>query len=576
MIKRDVVLIFITVLLMSSGTVVRAQKRDSTTSMEKSMYDGINPEKASSDYYMRGKEVLITSKNVEMALKYFIRALECNPKNGAVNYELASFTSPDKALPYSIVAYQSDTTNYWYCEQLAEIYSVLRMNDKAINLGEQMVKLRPESDDSFRKLSAFYFYDGKVEKAMEVVDTIYARFGENPEIALFHCNMIKNLRDITPIMLKQVQDYAQLYADIPHFTIVLGDVYMRLGLTIEAVENYKKVKIIDPTELRGDVALFDYYNRRENQGEAVKYLSSVFKYSDIDLKAKITLYKNFIETNVYLYRNYFADVDEASMSLMQFYPKDMEVRKLYSEHLLRKGDIDGALAFNKVGYKDGIYDYSSFQMIMEIEAYKKNYDSMLTYLEKGYELFPDKTRDLNMIKVSLFSLTNRQDKAIEVLTGEIKAVEGDSLKSAYYGILGDIYHAMGKNKSAYKAYEKSLKYDSENIVVLNNYSYYLSLQDKELDKALKMALIVINKEPSNATYIDTYGWILYKLKRYNEAREVIAKAVALDTTKSSSLLLHYGDILYKLGQKSLAENYWKKALDLGEDKTMIEQRMNQK
>lgn len=377
-------------------------------------------------------------------------------------------------------------------------------------------------------------------------------------------------------MLRKVQDYATLYPDIPHFAIALGDVDMRMGLTAEGIANYKRAKIIDPDELRGDVALFDYYNRRDSQGEAVKYLSSVFRYPEVELTAKIALYKSFIETNVYLYRNFINDVDEASMSLMQTYPKDMQVRKLYTEHQLRKGNIDGALAFNKAGLEDGIYDYWSYQTIMEIEAFKKNFDATYSYIDKGYELFPDRTRDLNLLKVSLLTMTNEYEKAIVLVQNEIKEIEGDSLLSVYFGMLGDLYHTSEKNKQAYKAYEKALKYDAQNVVVLNNYSYYLSLEDRELDKALKMALIVLNKEPSNSTYIDTYGWILYKLKRYNEAREVVAKAVALDTTKSGSLMLHYGDILHKLGQKSLAEGYWKKALEYGEDAKEIEQRLNQK
>lgn len=575
--NRKVVVIVVSMLLLMGGSMVGyAQKKDSTATLLLSAYQGRNPEKAATDYYLRGKETILLDRNMELGLKYFLKAIECDPNHGASNYELASFAAPNIGLAYSLKAYQSDTTNYWYCAQLADIFSNLRAFDKAIAVGEKMIKMNPDNIDTYKSLAANYFYENNIERAMALMDTIKTRFGENPEAALLHCNMIKNLKQPSQEQLAVVQEYAQLYNDIPQFVILLGDIYIRLGRNVEAVECYKRVKIIDPEELRGDVALFDFYNRRQNQAEAIKYLPSLFKFPEINVEAKIELYKEFIETNVYLYRNFFTYVDDAAMSLMLTYPNNMEVRALYSDHLLKKGDIDAALSFNKTGLENNIFDFNSYQMIMEIEAYNKNFDSMKVYLDKGLELFPEKARELNLAKMTYYTMTNQSPKAIELIEKEIKEVSGDSIKSVYYGILGDLYHSSNKNKPAYKAYEKALKHNPENIIVLNNYSYYLSLEEKNLDLALKMSLIVLNKEPSNSTYIDTYAWILYKLGRYNEAREIMAKAVALDTTKSSSLALHYGDILYKLGQRALAESYWNKALEYGEDQKVIEQRMNQK
>lgn len=576
MISKKVAVILIVTLFVINSVVGYAQKRDSVATLVLSAYENVNPSKAATDYYLRGKEIRVTTGNIELAVKYYLKALESDPNHGATNYELATLAAPDVALPYSLKAYTGDTTNYWYCDHLAETYSSLRDYGKAIALGEKLIRLRADSDEPLRNLATYYYYNNNVEQAMAVIDTMKTRFGDNPDVALLHSNMIRNLKEPTAEMVKSVEDYVASYDDISNFVIILGDIYLRMGLSDKAIECYKRAKIIDPIELRGDVALFDLYYRRQNQGEAIKYLPSLFRATEIDLKAKIGLYKELVETNVYLYRNFFNYVDDASMSLMLSYPTNIEVRKLYSEHLLRKGEIKGALEFHKAGLEGGIYDFESLQMIMEIEAYNKNYDSMRVYIDKGISLFPDKTRELNMAKVSYYSMTNQYTKAIDLIEQEIKVITGDSLLGVYYGTMGDLYHSSGKNKQAYKAYDKALKHDPENIMVLNNYSYYLSVEEKYLDRALKMALVVINKDPSNSTFIDTYAWILYKLGRYNEAREMMAKAVALDTTKSSALVLHYGDILYKLGQKSLAESYWKKAQEYGEDQKVIEQRLNQK
>lgn len=540
---------------------------------EKEIFSYENPQKAATDYYMRGKEMLLTN-NVEHACKFFLLALKAVPEHGPSNYELSLLASDDKALEYAMKAYQADTTNYWYQGQLAEIYLNNRNISKAVEMGEKMIKTNATDDKAYKQLATFYFYNNEIDKAMAMVDTISTRFGDTPELAFFHANMIKSLNEPSADMLKVVQDYSVLYDDIPQFALILGEIYIKLGLDAAAITNFKRVRTIDNSDLRGDIALFDYYNVRRNQTEAVKYLASLFKYEDITVDAKIALYNEMIASNVYLYRNYFNYVDDASMSLMLTYPTNMAVRKLYSEHLLRKGDISSALAFNKTGLENGVVDYESLSMILEIEAYFKHIDSMKVYVEKGLELFPEKKTEFNMIKVSIYTMTKEYSKAIDIVNNEIKIEKKDSLLSVYHGIIGDIYHSAGKNTNAYKAYDKSLKYDPANVVVLNNYSYYLTVENKNLEKALTMALMVVNKEPSNSTYIDTYAWVLYKLGRYKEAREVIAKAVALDTTRSSSLVLHYGDILEKLGQRQLAETYWLKAFEYGEDEKEVTTRMN--
>lgn len=575
MMQKTVVVKLLTVLFLLNSTISYAQKSDITTTVQTSVYERSNPDKAASDYYLRGKEIQVKG-DLELALRYFIKAVAIAPNHAPSNYEIAKYTDPKIGLEFSQKAYASDSTNFWYCSQLADIYSSLQMFPLAVSLAESAIELNPMNDEAYRKLSSYYFYSNKVDKAMSLIDTMLTRFGKDPEIALLHCNMIKNLRQPTPKMLASVEEYVTEFSDLPHFVLVAGDISMNIGKEAEAIAYYKRAKEIDPEELRGDVNLFDYYYRRQNQVEAIKYISSLFRADEIDVEDKIKLYRELIETNVYLYRNCFADVDNASITLMLAYPKNMDVRKIYTEHLLRKGDIDSALSFNKTGLESGAYDYDSFETIIQIEAFKKNFEAVDGYITRGIELFPEKISDFNFTRISLYATTKRTEEAIALINKEIKSTKNDSLRSIYYCILGDTYHAENKNKQSYKAYEQSIKYDAGNVVALNNYSYYLSLEEKDLEKALRMSKIVVDKEPSNSTYIDTYAWILYKLERYEEARKVIARAVALDTTKSSSLFLHYGDILYKLGERSLAEDCWRKALELGEKQDIIEQRIKQK
>ena len=125
----------------------------------------------------------------------------------------------------------------------------------------------------------------------------------------------------------------------------------------------------------------------------------------------------------------------------------------------------------------------------------------------------------------------------------------------------------------YDCYDKALALHAENASVLNNYAYFLSLEERDLERALQMAERATALAANNPTFLDTRAWVLHKLDRNDEAKRIMRQAISLDATNSADLQLHYGDILAALGERFMAEVYWRKALDNGYDKPSIEQRI---
>ncbi len=540
----------------------------------RSPYERINPKKAASDYYMRGKESFVTEKNRDLAVRYYSLALKLNPEHAAANYEFANHVPANVGLRYSLKANEIDKNNYWYANQLAEIYLSLRRIDEATKVAKRLVKINPKSEDAYQKLSTYYYYGNKPDSAYAIIDSIKNRFGISPETAYIHTNMMKSSKALTKEMLKKIEEYGNSFDYMAYFNYTLGVIYLQNREVEKAIDNFKKALAAEPQDYGSSLALFDIFTQMRNQGEAVKYLASVFRYPDMDIEKKLALYKEMVLSNIFLYQNFFTYVSEASKALIETYPDDVRVLNDYTKHLLNIGEVDNALDLNIKALDRGVYDTKSLILIIEILVYKKDFEAAHKYIDKGLELLPAERREFNKINIYTLSEEKRYSEVITALRSEIKTIKTDSLRGEYWGYLGDAYHAAGKSKASFKAYEKSLKYLPDNVIVLNNYAYYLSLEDKKLEKALGMALRAMNIETSNATYIDTYAWILYKLGRYNEAREVMAKAVALDTTKSPTLFLHYGDILDKLGERDLAEMYWQKALESGADAKDIEERLD--
>jgi Tfp pilus assembly protein PilF len=122
--------------------------------------------------------------------------------------------------------------------------------------------------------------------------------------------------------------------------------------------------------------------------------------------------------------------------------------------------------------------------------------------------------------------------------------------------MGDIYHQLGDDKKAYKAYDKALKINPDYVYVLNNYAYYLSVEGKNLKKAYAMSKKTIEAEPDNSTYLDTFGWILYLQGKALEAKPFFKHAMLYGGKDSPVILDHYAEVLFSLKEYDMAFVYW--------------------
>ena len=114
--------------------------------------------------------------------------------------------------------------------------------------------------------------------------------------------------------------------------------------------------------------------------------------------------------------------------------------------------------------------------------------------------------------------------------------------------LGDLYHQQGDEEKAFDAYERTLRNDPNNILVLNNYAYYLAVKNQDLDKAIEMSTKAIAAEPDNPTYLDTHAWVLYMKGDYKEAEKHMKKALKLLKEPDETYTKHYEAIMNKLGK----------------------------
>jgi len=155
-------------------------------------------------------------------------------------------------------------------------------------------------------------------------------------------------------------------------------------------------------------------------------------------------------------------------------------------------------------------------------------------------------------------------------------LEDKELLSQVYSALGDCYHELLNNKLSDESYDKSLQYSADNVYTLNNYAYYLAIRGENLVKAAAMAKRAVDTKPDMGSFEDTYAWVLFKQKKYAEAKTWMEKAMLHNKDKSATQAEHYGDILFNVGNADAALQSWMKAKEYGGKSAVLERKINEK
>ena len=116
----------------------------------------------------------------------------------------------------------------------------------------------------------------------------------------------------------------------------------------------------------------------------------------------------------------------------------------------------------------------------------------------------------------------------------------------------------------------------DNIGCLNNYAYYLSLLGERLDEAERMSYRTVKAEPENATYLDTYAWILFRQQRYSEAKIYIEQALRSDSLIDGVVKEHAGDIFALNGDIDRAMELWQQAQTDDPDNKILRRKIKRK
>lgn len=497
-------------------------------------------------------------------------------------YSLAGielYSDPDRAVEYSRRAVELDSTDKWYLQRLGQSLIVARRYGEALPVFEKLVQIDRNPDD-YRILAVLYEQNERPFSAIAILDSADGQFGIIP----MHSDIKRRLLLSTRQFDKALAEAKRIVEAIPYEPenyVALGEVYERRGEDSLALASFRKAVEVDSSSLFAWASLGDYYLRRQDNISNFEVTQHLFEMDAMPLRDKIEMFRRMTSDHRF-YREYYPQINRLAGTLSIKYPNDREVIDLYAGHLINSGLAEQALAVYRSHLDDEPPQLDYFTMASSIEAYLGNQEASDRYLEMALERFP-RSADVHVRRGGSFMLSGRYDEALDSFRLALELADTDSLRSEILGYTGDLYHARweaeGSRRTAdmkrcYAAYDKALKINPDNESVLNNYAYFLSLEGRNLDRALQMSERATELSQNNATYLDTRAWVLYRLGRYEEAKRIMRQALSLDRTDSPELKIHYGDILAALGDSYMAEVYWRRALEHGyKDAAAIEARI---
>ncbi len=494
-----------------------------------------------------------------------------DPLNAAANYEMALlYTRTEQLVPalfYANQAYCLDPNNTWVLHSLAQLNLALGNREAELKAYKDLVKLEPSNIENHYSLAQVYTRNEQYKKAVQVYNTIEARLGVSEEFSVMKERLYIALGDLEAAVA-ELQHLIDAYPNTIRYRGMLAELLQANNLSERALQIYSEILSIDPTEPRSNIALAEYYRANNELDKAFGYLTYSFEdpsfNAEVKFKILVSYFQLAIEDESYL-NSLYSLLDKA----IKYHPLEPSFPALYGDLYYQKNNVAEAYTAYSKSLDLGATEYLIWNrcLIMGLELQK--YDAVIEKGNKAIGLNPVQPM-LYLFTGLAYSINMQHEKAVNTLNKGVNyVVNNRPLKAEFYNYLGDAYHNLNQHSLSDESYEKSLSLVPENPIVLNNYSYYLSLRAIDLEKAERLSKQCNELMPDEATYQDTYGWILYKLGRFIEAKEWLYKALVNSQTESAVMVEHYADVLFKNGEKEEALKYWKKAISLGGNTSLL-------
>jgi len=507
-------------------------------------------------------------------LERLLKAYALSPDNAAINYKIAEANLLSGNLRdagnYADAAIRLDAKNAYYYLLLAQIQATQKQYDAATKTYAALIKQVPNSGSYLFNLADLYLAQNKLPEALTTLDQAEKEFGQVDEVS-FKKQQIYLKQNKLDLALAEGDKLIRANPTEARYVLAQAEMYASNNRLPDAVRVAQQALRLDPDNPHGHMILAEVYRQQNQHVDAAQQLRLAFASPALDIDERVRILVGYIKQLPSPKEPVNQLARDLALATVKTFPKEA---KAYAV----TGDIQTLTDHKKEArntYLQALrYDNSKFQIwqqVVLIDAELNQTDSLLAHTDRALELFPNQS-SLWFYNGVAHLLKKQPAKGVKALEHGRKLVVSDAaLLGQFNAQLGDAYHGLHEYEKSDAAYEAALVSDPNNVQVLNNYSYYLALRGEKLDKAKQMAGKVVKQFPDSDTYLDTYAWVLYKMKDYAGARANLEKALL--KTKDASVIEHYGDVLYQLGEREKAVAEWQRARKTGPGSEQLERKL---
>ena len=520
--------------------------------------------------------------NASAAFELLRHCLEINPEASEAYYYLAHYylgmKQNGKALEAFRKASELEPDNVSYLETLAQMYLQSQDLKAATETFEKLSKAEPEREDVLGMLVQLYSEDEKqYSKAIDILNRLEEIDGMNERISYAKADLYWKM-DNGKAALAEMKKLADQYPYDLNYRNAYADMLLANDQDKKAFDIYRGILKEEPGNSKVLMSLRTYFLAKGNTAAADSTTIKILTESNANTDEKIYILRQEVmesENNggdsikvLSLFERTISakDSDPGIGLLMASY---MQLKNMPKEDINRV--LEGVL--NKAP------DNASARLQLIADAWeKKDLDRVVNLCAAARQYNPDEMAFYYYQGVAL-AQQDKNAEAIEAFRNGIGVIKEDSspdIVSDLYAILGDLLHQDGYKQEAFAAYDSCLQWKPENYSCLNNYAYFLCEDGGDLEKAEKMSYKAIKAEAKNATFLDTYAWILFKQERFAEAKIYIEQTLQCDSDSSAVIIEHAGDIYAKCDNIDKAVELWKEALRKYPDNEILARKVRQR
>ena len=571
---RNYCVFFLLFLLSSCSSLKQSQKMSVETPR-------LSPDEEQLFYhhYYKGLH-LLDNRQYEQALDTFLLCYSIDSLSAGLNSNIGLLYASNGLIAESEKhlkkAVKLQPQNWWYNVRLINLWTEQKKYEDALKLVTALQKHYPYKEDVYYMQASLHTQLRQFEKAIGAYDQMEKIAGMDESLSFEKFRLYvqagkpkKGIAEIDRLIEK--------YPAETRYKVLRGDIYMQQNQPEMALAVYEQVLAEDSQNPHVYISLSEYYNSANQPEKALDLIVSALKNEQLDIDIKMGILGKYIESLI-LDEKKIDETEDLFKLLIEYYPLEEQVHIYYAVFLQYQNRKEEMIDELETILHINPQNEASWMQLIQIYFSDEEHEKVVETATKAIENLPD-SPGFYFYKSVVQNLLKDYEAALETSLNGLALFESEKgsnqmLQSNFYSQVGDIYYNLSQKEKAFEAYENALETNPGNIYTMNNYAYYLSLEKKNLRHAERLSAKTVEVEPRNSTFLDTYAWILYQQGVYSLAKFYIERAIDnLNEEEENGVIYdHYGDILWKSGDKEKALEMWNKALEAGLDSEELKQK----